>query len=125
METPGALEAWLALGLAGGRGLVAESPASSRRPLGWWLAHGLGFVPVGPRTGAMRQALAAWGRQPPALPRLVEQPGRTNDAEPRRWHGHSVLRRVEGEARAGRGTQEEGRLVVVHARQLAQQHAQT
>jgi hypothetical protein len=55
----------------------------------------------------------------------VEKPGRTKDEEPRRWHGHSVLRRVEVEYSAGRLTQEEVRFVVVHASQLAQQHAQT
>jgi hypothetical protein len=73
----------------------------------------------------MRQELAAWGRQPPALPLLVEKPGRTKDEEPRRWQGHSVRRRVEVEDSAGRVTQEEVRFVVVHARQLAQPQAQT
>src|ERR687886_804550 len=73
----------------------------------------------------MRQDLEAWGRQHPALPLLVEQPGRTKDEEPRRWHGHSVLRRVEVEDSEGRVAQEEVRFVVVHSSQLAQQHAQT
>ena len=123
--TPVAIEACLAVGVDGVRGLVAESTAESRRTLGWGLEHGLGRVTVVPRTCAMRQALAAWGRQPPALPLLVEKPSRTKDEAPRRWHGPSVLRGVEGEDRAGRVTQEEGRLVVVHSRQLAQQHAQT
>src|SRR5262249_48913049 len=60
-----------------------------------------------------------------ALPLLVEKPGRTKDEAPRRWHGHSVLRRVEVEASEGRVVQEEVRFVVVPSSQLAQQHAQT
>jgi transposase len=59
------------------------------------------------------------------MPLLVEKPGRTKVEEPRRWHGHSVLRRVEVEDSVGRVTQEEVRFVVVHSSQLAQQHAQT
>jgi transposase len=54
----------------------------------------------------------------------VEKPGRTKDEAPRRWHGHSVLRRVEVEYSAGRVAQEELRFVVVHSSQLAQQQAQ-
>jgi len=73
----------------------------------------------------VRQDLEAWGRQHPALPRLVEKPGRTKDEEPRRWHGHSVLRRVAVEYSEGRVAQEDVRFVVVHASQRAQQHAQT
>jgi hypothetical protein len=124
VETPVALAECLALGLEGVRGMVADSKASSRRPLGWCLEHGMGLVTLGPRTCAMRQEREAWGRQPPALPLLVEKPGRTKDEEPRRWHGPSVLRRVEVEDSAGRGTQEEVRFVVVHSSQLAQPHAQ-
>ena len=89
------------------------------------LEHGIGLVTFVPRTCAIRQELEVWGRQHPALPLLVEKPGRTKDEEPRRWHGHSVRRRVEVESSAGRVTQEEGRFVVVHSSQLAQQHAQT
>jgi transposase len=125
VETPVALEECLALGLEGVRGIVADSKADSRRTLGLGLEHGLGVVTLVPRTWAMRQELEAWGRQHPALPLLVEKPGRTKDEEPRRWHGHSVLRRVEVEDSAGQVTQEEVRCVVVHSRQLAQQHAQT
>jgi hypothetical protein len=44
VATPRAIEAWLALGVAGGRGLVAARQASSRRPLGCWLAPGMGCV---------------------------------------------------------------------------------
>jgi hypothetical protein len=78
-----------------------------------------------PRTGAGRQEREARGRQQPAFPLLVEQPGRTKDEAPRCWHGHSVFRPVEGEDSEGRGTQEERRFVVVHASQLAQQHIHT
>jgi len=73
----------------------------------------------------VRQALEAWGRQQPALPLLVEKPGRTKDEAPRRWHGHSILRRVEVEYSKGRVTQEEVRFVVVHSSQLARQQTQT
>ena len=125
METPVAIEECLALGLEGVRGIVADSKAYSRRTLGLCLEHDIGLVTLVPRTCAIRQELEAWGRQHPALPLLVEKPGRTKDEEPRRWHGHSVLRRVEVEDSAGRVTQEEVRFVVVHSSQLAQQHAQT
>ena len=42
MATPRALEAWLALGLDGVRGMMAASNASSRRTLGLGLEPGLG-----------------------------------------------------------------------------------
>src|SRR5262247_1588611 len=125
VETPIAIEECLALGLEGVRGIVADSKAYSRRTLGWCLEHGLGLVTLVPRTCTIRQELEAWGRQHSALPLLVEKPGRTKDEEPRRWHGHSVRRRVEVEDSAGRVTQEEVRFVVVHSSQLAQPHAQT
>ena len=125
VETPLAIEECLALGLDGVRGIVADSKAYSRRTLGLCLEHGIGLVTLVPRTCAMRQELEAWGRQHPALPLLVEKPGRTKAEEPRRWHGHSVLRRVEVEYSEGRVVQEEGRFIVVHSSQLAQQHAQT
>ena len=85
----------------------------------------MGVVTLVPRPCAVRQALEAWGQPHPPLPRLGEKPGRTKDEAPRRWHGHSVRRQGEVEDSAGRVAPEEGRLVVVHARQLAQQHAQT
>ena len=125
VETPLAIEECLALGLEGVRGIVADSKAYSRRTLGLCLEHGIGLVTLVPRTCAVRQELEAWGRQHPALPLLVEKPGRTKDEEPRRWHGDSVHRRVEVESREGRVAQEEVRFVVVHSSQLAQQHAQT
>jgi transposase len=125
VETPLAIEECLALGLDGVRGIVADSKAYSRRTLGLCLEHGIGLVTLVPRTCAVRQELEAWGRQHLALPLLVEKPGRTKAEEPRRWHGHSVLRRVEVEYSEGRIAQEEVRFVVVHSSQLAQQHAQT
>src|SRR5499426_4157946 len=125
VETPLAIEECLALGLDGVRGIVADSKAYSRRTLGWCLEHGIGLVTLVPRTCAVRQELEAWGRQHLALPLLVEKPGRTKAEELRRWHGHSVLRRVEVEYSEGRVAQEEVRFVVVHSSQLAQQHTQT
>ena len=125
VETPVAIEECLALGLEGMRGIVADSKAYSRRTLGLCLEHGVGLVTLVPRTCTIRQELEAWGRQHSALPLLVEKPGRTKDEEPRRWHGHSVLRRVEVEDSEGRVAQEEVRFIVVHSSQLAQQHAQT
>jgi len=123
VETPLAIEECLALGLEGVRGIVADSKAYSRRTLGLCLEHGIGLVTFVPRTGAIRQELEAWGRQHPALPLLVEKPGQTKDEEPRRWHGHSVLHRVEVEDSEGRVAQEEVRFVVVHSSQLAQTYA--
>jgi hypothetical protein len=77
-----------------------------------------------PRTCAVRQALEAWGQQPPALPLFLEKPGRTKDEAPRRWHGPSVIRQVEGEYSDGRVALAALRFGVVHASQLAQQHTQ-
>src|SRR5215468_10607611 len=106
VETPLALEECLALGLEGLRGIVADSKAYSRRTLGLCLEHKIGLVTLVPRTCAVRQALEAWGQQQPALPLLVEKPGRTQDEAARRWHGHSVMRRVEVEYSHGRVTSE-------------------
>ena len=85
----------------------------------------MGLVTLVPRTCAVRQELEAWGGQQPALPLLVEKPGRTKDEVPRRWHGHSVLRQVEVEYSDGRVAQECLRFIVVHSSQLAQQQAQS
>lgn len=124
VETPVAIEECLALGLDGMRGIVADSKAYSRRTLGLCLERGVGLVTLVPRTCAVRQELEAWGCQQPALPLLMEKPGRTKDEGPRRWHGQSVFRRVEVEYRDGRVAQECLRFVVVHASQLAQQQGQ-
>jgi transposase len=124
-ETPVAIEECLALGLDGVQGIVADSKAYSRRTLGLCLERGIGLVTLVPRTCVVRQELENWGQQQPALPLLVEKPGRTTDEEPRCWHGQSVLRPVEVEWSDGRITQEGLRFVVVHSSQLAQQQART
>src|ERR671932_1365045 len=125
VETPVAIEECLALGLEGVRGIVADSKAYSRRTLGLCLEHKLGLVTLVPRTCAIRQELEAWGQQQPALPLLVEKPGRTTAEAPRRWHGQSVVRRVEVEYSDGRVTSEVLRFVVVHSSQLAHPQTQT
>jgi transposase len=125
VETPVAIEECLALGLEGVRGIVADSKAYSRRTLGLCLERKIGLVTLVPRTCAIRPDLEAWGRQHPALPLLVEKPGRTKDEGPRRWHGQSVLRPVEVEYSDGRVALEALRFVVVHSSQLAQQQTHT
>jgi hypothetical protein len=125
IDTPLAMEECLALGLAGGRGIVAERTGDRRRTRGGCLDHGRGFVPFVPRPCAVRQALAAWGQQHPALPRLVAKPGRTTAEAPRRWQGPRGLRQVAGASSAGRGSVEALRCVVGQARQLAHQHTPT
>jgi transposase len=125
VETPLAIEECLALGLDGVRGIVAASKAYSRRTLGLCLEQGIGLVTLVPRTCAVREALEAWGQQQPALPLLVEKPGRTKVEAPRRWHGQSVVRQVEVEYSDGRVAAEALRFVVVHSSQLAQQQAQS
>jgi len=125
VETPVAIEECLTLGLAGVRGIVADSKAYSRRTLGLCLEHGIGLVTFVPRTCAVRQELAGWGQQQLALPLLVEKPGRTKDEAPRRWHGHSAMRQGEVEYSDGRVASEALRFVVVHSSQLAHQQTQT
>jgi transposase len=125
VETPVAIEACLALGLEGVRGIVADSKAYSRRTLGLCLERKLGLVTLVPRTCAIRQDLEAWGCQQPALPLLREKPGRTQGEAPRRWHGQSVTRPVEVEYSDGRVVLEALRFVVVHSSQLAHQQTQT
>src|ERR1700758_2190552 len=90
VETPVAIEECLALGLEGMRGIVADSKAYSRRTLGVCLEHKIALVTLVPRTCAIRQALEAWGCAQPALPLVLENPGRTKDEPPRCWHGQSV-----------------------------------
>jgi len=89
------------------------------------LEHKIDLVTLVPRTCAIRQELEAWGRQQPALPLVVEKPGRTKDEAPRRWHGHSVMRQVEIEDSDGWVASEALRFVVVHSSQLAQQQVQS
>ena len=124
VETPVAIEECLALGLEGVRGIVADSKAYSRRTLGVCLEHKVDLITLVPRTCAVRQALEAWGQQQPALPLLLEKPGRTKDEAPRRWHGQSVSRQVEVEYSDGRVALETLRFVVVHSSPLAQQQTQ-
>jgi transposase len=125
VETPVAIEECLALGLAGMRGIVADSKAYSRRTLGVCLERQVHLVTLVPRTCAVRQALEAWGQQQAALPLLMEKPGRTKDEAPRCWHGQSVSRQVEVEYSDGRVVSEALRFVVVHSSQLAQQQTQS
>jgi len=124
VETPLAIEECLALGLDGVRGIVADSKAYSRRTLGLCLEQEIGLVTLVPRTCTVRQELEAWGQQQPALPLLVEKPGRTKAEAPRHWHGQSVVRQVEVEYSTGRVAAEALRFVVVHSSQLAQQQTQ-
>jgi transposase len=124
VETPVAIEECLALGLEGVRGVVADSKAYSRRTLGVCLEQKVDLITLVPRTCAIRQALEAWGQQQPALPLLLEKPGRTKAEAPRQWHGQSVIRQVEVEYSDGRVTLEALRFVVVHSSQLAQQQTQ-
>ena len=121
---PEAIEACLALGLAGVRGLVVDRKTSSRRTLGLCLEHQIGLVTLVPRTCAVRQELEPWGQQQSALPRFVEKPGRAQDEAPHRWHGQRVSRHLAVEDSDGRVTAEGLRCVVVHASQLAQQQTQ-
>jgi hypothetical protein len=106
------------------RGIGTDSTASSRRTLGVGREQKIDLVTLVPRPWAGRQELEAWGRQPAAWPLVLEQPGRTKDEAPRRWHGHSVLRPVEVEDSDGRLVWEALRFVVGHARQLAHQQIQ-
>jgi hypothetical protein len=98
---------------------VAESTASSRRPLGLWLEPQSDLGTRVPRPWALRQAREAWGQQPLALPRVGEKPGRTTAAAPRCGHGPSVMRQGAVEDREPRVVPEAVRLGGVHARQLA------
>jgi transposase len=122
-ETPGAIEEWVALGLDGVRGIVADSKAYCKRTLGLCLEKRLGLITLVPRTCAVRQELETWGQQQDALPLLLEKPGRTRQEPPRHWHGRSVTRPVEVEYADGRRAVEDLRFLVVHSSQLAQQAA--
>ena len=122
-ETPVAIEACLALGLDGVRGMVADSKAYGQRTLGLCLEQGVGLITLVPRTCAVRQEVEAWGQQHGALPLVLEKPGRTRQEPPRRWHGHSVVRRVPVEYADGRLDVAEIRFLVVHSSQLAHQAA--
>jgi transposase len=122
-ETPVAIEECLALGLDGVRGIVADSKAYCKRPLGLCLEKRVGLITLVPRTCAVRQELEAWGQQQGALPLLLEKPGRTRQEPPRRWHGQRVIRPVAVEDSEGRQDVAEIRFLVVHSSQLAHQTA--
>lgn len=122
-EPPVAIEEWVALGLDGVRGIVADSKASGKRTLGLCRERRIGLITLVPRTCAVRQELETWGQQPEVVPLLLEKPGRTRQEPPRQWHGHSVVRRVPVEYTDGRLDGAELRFLVVHSRQLAHQAA--
>src|SRR5499427_7328919 len=122
-EPPVAIEECVALGLDGVRGIVADSKAYCQRTLGLCLERDVGLIPLVPRTCAVRQEVETWGQQHGALPLLLEKPGRTRQEPPRRWHGHSVVRRVPVEYADGRLAVAEIRCLVVHSSQLAHQAA--
>jgi hypothetical protein len=84
-ETPIAIEACVALGLDGVRGIVADRKAYGKRTLGVCLEQRVGLITLGPRTCAVRQAGEAWGQQHGALPLWLEKPGRTRQEPPRCW----------------------------------------
>lgn len=122
-ETPVAIEECLALGLEGVKGIVADSKAYNQRTLGLCIEKRIGLVTLVPRTCAVRRELEVWGYQQPALPLLLEKPGRTQRDAPRRWCGQSVVRRVAVEYIDGCVGQEDMRFLVVHSSPLAQQEA--
>lgn len=76
-----------------------------------------------PRTCAVRQELEHWGQQQPSRPVVLEKPGRTRPAAPRRWRGQSITRCVDVEYADGRRSQAAIRFVVVHSSPLAQPEA--
>jgi transposase len=104
-------------------GIVADSKAYSQRTLGLCIEKSLGLVTLVPRTCLVRQELEAWGQQHSPLPVLVDKPGRTKRAAPRRWRGQSVERSVDVEYSDGHIEPKTLRFVVVHSSQLAQQQA--
>jgi transposase len=122
-EPPVAIEACLALGLDGVRGIVADSKADCKRTLGLCLEQDGGLITLVPRTCAVRQEVEAWGQQHRALPFLLEKPGRTRQEPPRCWQGQSVVRRVPVEYADGRLDVAEIRFLVVPSSQLAHQAA--
>jgi transposase len=122
-ETPVAIEEYMALGLEGVRGIIADSKAYCKRTLGLCLEQQVGLITLVPRTCTVRQEVEAWGQQQGVLPLLLEKPGRTRQEPPRRWHGQSVVRRVPVEYADGRLDVAEIHFLAVHSSQLAQQTA--
>ena len=124
VEVPHAIEASLALGLDGVKGIVADSKAYSQRTLGLGLEQQVGLVTLVPHTCAIRQEVEAWGRHQSSVPLLLEKAGRTRQEPPRRWYGRSVTRAVEVAYEDGRVVLAPVRFVAVYSTQLAQQHAE-
>jgi hypothetical protein len=116
-ETPVALEACVALGLDGVRGIVADRKAYGQRTRGLCLEQRVGRITLVPRTCAVRQEVEAWSQQHGGVPLWLEKPERTRQAPRRCWHGHSVVRRVPVEDADGRLDVAERRLLVVHSSQ--------
>jgi hypothetical protein len=83
----------------------------------------VGLITLVPRPCAVRQEGEAWGQQHGAWPCWLAKPGRTRQEPPRRWHGHSVVRRVPVEEADGRLAMADRRWLVVHSRQWAHQAA--
>ena len=123
LETPGAIEECVALGLDGVRGMVAARKAYGPRTLGLCREQGVGWSTLVPRTCTVRQEGEAWGQQHGALPVLREKPGRTRQEPPRPWHGPRVVRRVPVDDPAGRRAGAARRCLGVHSSQVAHQTA--
>ena len=87
------------------------------------MAQGVGVVTLVPRTCTGRQDVEAWGQQPGALPVWLEKPGRPRQEPPRRWQGHSGVRRVPVAYADGRLDVAERRFLVVPSSQWAHQTA--
>jgi transposase len=124
VEVPQAIAESLALGLGGGKGIVADSKAYSQRTFGLCLEPQVGLVTLVPRTCGIRQEVETWGQQHSSLPLLVDQPARRRRDAPRRWYGRSITREVEVEYDDGRIGLAAVRFVAVYSSQLAQPHAE-
>src|SRR5262249_13587884 len=124
-KPPPAMEGGVALGLDGGGGIGAGRQAYGKSTLGGCLGPRGGRIPLGPRTRCGLQAGEAGGQQPGRLPLWREKPGRTRQEPPRRWYGHSVVRRVEVAYADRRLEMAALRLLGVHSSQLAHPAAVT
>src|SRR5688500_10604962 len=73
---------------------VIDTPASPVKGEGIKMEEYFTDIAFVPRTCPVRQERDAWGGHQSVLPLCAEQPGRTQDAAPRRWHGQSVIRQM-------------------------------